>query len=47
MIQFQEDALTELRKDEHNLFHIDYTITIDWHLKVKDIDYNVSPTKTH
>ena len=52
MIQFQENIQMLGAKDGQNLFqrilpvtNRGLTSTVDWHLKVKDIEYNVGLTK--
>ena len=55
MIQFQENKRTDSRmEDGQTLFHrilsaaaggLASTTVVDWHLKVKDIQYNVGLTK--
>ena len=54
MIQFQENTQTEVRKDGQTLFHrlllattkgLKSITAVDWHLKVKDIKYNVDLSK--
>ena len=55
MIQFQENTQMSERKDGQTLFHgilpatargLASKTAINWHLKVKNIEYNVGLTKS-
>ena len=53
MIQFQENTQFSEAKDGQTLFHrvfpggLTSKIAVDWHLKVKDIEYDVGLTKNY
>ena len=56
MIQFQENTQMSGGKDGQTLFHrilpatasgLTSKTAVKWHLKVKDMEYNVGPTKSY